>query len=416
MKMLERARAEGVPTAVISGQGAPGAEIETSVVERSAAYTASHTGAMLRLAQLATALGADLGSLNGVPDSVEAVVEGPAVGVVPPRRAMEFVGAGPNQWTAAEGALKVRETAYVASAGMGVEQFLHGPSVAVGTDDTLVCLDGGGPGSERLAQVARSAGSAGVPVRMIAADAPNELLSVFPLTAVVQRIALETAETLGTNPDSFGRDVPARARRWTGLRSRKVHRVSSTLVLGGRPGIAAVVGLVEPPAQSRGGCPRRRRVLAGGCGGARDARHIDDRVLELAAALDGAEVVLNATYRRRTGRVRRSAMIRTMIDLAAAESKPDIGPPPRCAASKLQRRPAQDPTGSWITCRVAASCDRRPGAQPSASAFSSANRRSSSGTSARRLGRFTTIPSCVVRASTTIVSSSGEGFSSRCGT
>jgi glucosamine--fructose-6-phosphate aminotransferase (isomerizing) len=217
LKMLERARAEGVPTAVISGQGAPGAEIETSVVERSAAYTASHTGAMLRLAQLATALGADLGSLNDVPDSVEAVVEGPAIGVVPPRRAMEFVGAGPNQWTAAEGALKVRETAYVASAGMGVEQFLHGPSVAVGTDYVLICLDGGGPGSERLSQVARSAESAGVPVRVIPADAPNELLSVFPLTAAVQRIALEAAETLGTNPDSFGRDVPARAQAMDGI-------------------------------------------------------------------------------------------------------------------------------------------------------------------------------------------------------
>jgi glucosamine--fructose-6-phosphate aminotransferase (isomerizing) len=217
MQLLERARAEGVPTAVISGQGAPGAEIETSVVERSAAYTASHTGAMLRLAQLATALGADLGTLDGVPDAVAAVVEGPAVGVHPPRRAMEFVGAGPNQWTAAEGALKVRETAYVASAGMSVEQFLHGPSVAVGSDDTLVCLDGGGPGSERLSQVARSAESAGVPVRMIAADAPNELLSVFPLTAAVQRIALETAETLGTNPDSFGRDVPARAQALDGI-------------------------------------------------------------------------------------------------------------------------------------------------------------------------------------------------------
>jgi glucosamine--fructose-6-phosphate aminotransferase (isomerizing) len=31
---------------------------------------------------------------------------------------------------------------------------------------------------------------------------------VFPLTVAVQRIALEAAETLGTNPDSFGRDVP----------------------------------------------------------------------------------------------------------------------------------------------------------------------------------------------------------------
>src|SRR6478672_12645542 len=142
LKMLERARAEGVPTAVISGQGAPGAEIETSVVERSAAYTASHTGAMLRLAQLATALGADLGRLNGIPDAVAEVVEGPAIGVRPPRRAMEFVGAGPNQWTAAEGALKVRETAYVASQGLSVEQLLHGPSVALREGDALVCLDG----------------------------------------------------------------------------------------------------------------------------------------------------------------------------------------------------------------------------------------------------------------------------------
>jgi hypothetical protein len=47
---------------------------------------------------------------------------------------------------------------------------------------------------------------------------------------------------------------------------------------------------------------------------------------------------------------------------------------------------------------------------------SSAIRASSSGTSARRLGRFTTMPSCVLRASTTTASSDGEGFSSRCGT
>ena len=53
---------------------------------------------------------------------------------------------------------------------------------------------------------------------------------------------------------------------------------------------------------------------------------------------------------------------------------------------------------------------------PFDSATSSATSRSSSGTSARRLGRLTTIPSCVVRASTTIASSSSDGFSSRCGT
>ncbi len=216
-QVLERARAEGVPTAVISAQGAPGAEIETVASERSAAYTASHTGAMLRLAQIAVALGAGLGPLDTVPDAVAAVVDGPAIGIEPPARAMEFIGMGPNQWTAAEGALKVRETAYVAAAGLNAEQYLHGPSVAVGPADTLICLDGGGPAQERLLAVARAAESCGVPARVICADGQSELLSVFPLTAVVQRIALETAQRLGTNPDSFGRDVPARAHALDGI-------------------------------------------------------------------------------------------------------------------------------------------------------------------------------------------------------
>jgi glucosamine--fructose-6-phosphate aminotransferase (isomerizing) len=54
------------------------------------------------------------------------------------------IGGGINQWTAAEGALKIRETAYVASEGLAVEQFLHGPRVALGGQDRLVALDGGG--------------------------------------------------------------------------------------------------------------------------------------------------------------------------------------------------------------------------------------------------------------------------------
>jgi glucosamine--fructose-6-phosphate aminotransferase (isomerizing) len=213
---LERARADGAATATISALGAPGADIETVAPERSSAYTASHCGALFRLAQIAVVLGADL-AIETVPDAVAEVVDGPAIGIEPPRRSMEFIGAGPNQWTAAEGALKVRETAYVAASGMAVEQYLHGPSVAVGAFDTLICLNGGGPGEERLQAVARSAESCQVPVRVIRADAPSELLSVFPLTAVVQKIALETAERLGTNPDSFGRDVPARAHALDGI-------------------------------------------------------------------------------------------------------------------------------------------------------------------------------------------------------
>ena len=127
--VLERARADGAETVVISGRGAPGADIETSDPETSAAFTASHLGALMRVAQIAVALGADLGRLEQVPDVVEAVLDAPGPGVDPPERLLEFVGAGPNQWTAAEGALKVRETCYVATEGLSVEQLLHGPSV-----------------------------------------------------------------------------------------------------------------------------------------------------------------------------------------------------------------------------------------------------------------------------------------------
>jgi glutamine---fructose-6-phosphate transaminase (isomerizing) len=47
-------------------------------------------------------------------------------------------------------------------------------------------------------------------VTRISEDELGELLSIFPLTVGVQRIALEAAESLGVNPDTFGRDRPDR--------------------------------------------------------------------------------------------------------------------------------------------------------------------------------------------------------------
>lgn len=209
--VVERARAAGIPTVQVSGRGSPGADVETVEPETSAAFTASHLGALLRLAQLAAELGADLGPVDRIPDAVATVLDRPSIDVDPPERLLELTGAGPNQWTAAEGALKVRETCFVATEGLAVEQLLHGPSVAVGQRDALVVLDGGGPLAERLEEVASLAGTYGARVYRFREDGLGELLSVFPLTVVVQRIALELAEALGTNPDSFGRDLPGRA-------------------------------------------------------------------------------------------------------------------------------------------------------------------------------------------------------------
>src|SRR3989442_7475584 len=139
--LVELREAGAGPIVVIGGRGAQGVDVETVEQERSAAFTASHLGALMRVAQIARILGADLGELERVPDAVEEML-GADVGVELPERVLELTGAGPNQWTAAEGALKARETSRVATEGLSVEQLLHGPSVALDERDVLVCLDG----------------------------------------------------------------------------------------------------------------------------------------------------------------------------------------------------------------------------------------------------------------------------------
>jgi len=207
---VERAREAGAEVVRVSGVDVPSADLVTVSRERSSAYTISHLAALMRLAQLARSLGAPLDGLEEVPDVVERALGAERAPVVVPERLIEFIGGGANQWTAAEGALKIREAAYVASEGLAVEQFLHGPSVALRGSDHLVCLDGGGAWSERVQEIGDAAERSGVPVTRIAERDLGEPLSVFALTVAVQRIAVESAEALGTNPDSFGRDVPGR--------------------------------------------------------------------------------------------------------------------------------------------------------------------------------------------------------------
>jgi glutamine---fructose-6-phosphate transaminase (isomerizing) len=202
VQMLERARTAGAAVVHISGIG-NGGDVETVAPEESYAYTASHTGALLRLAQIATALGALLGPLDSIPDRVAGVLGRPGPLVEIPQRLVELIGAGPNGWTAQEGALKIREASYVAAEGLSAEQFFHGPSVALDAQDTLVVLGGGGPAAERTEAIARAIEATGAKVIRFAEHDLGEALSIFPLTIVVQRIALELAEARGVSPDRF---------------------------------------------------------------------------------------------------------------------------------------------------------------------------------------------------------------------
>jgi glutamine---fructose-6-phosphate transaminase (isomerizing) len=214
---LVRARAAGAVTVQISSIGAPGADIETCAPESSSAFTSSHLCATLRLAQIARALGGAPGDLDTVPDAVACELDDTSLDVAPPERLLQYVGSGTNAWVAAEGALKIRETAYVAAAGYSMEYLLHGPSVAVGARDALIVLDGGGEPSARLAILGDAITAHGARVHRFRRDALGEPLSIFPLTTIVQRIALEAAERLGSDPDSFGKDLPGRAEAWAGI-------------------------------------------------------------------------------------------------------------------------------------------------------------------------------------------------------
>jgi glucosamine--fructose-6-phosphate aminotransferase (isomerizing) len=196
------AREAGATVLHVTAVGNDG-DVETVAPETSYAYTASHTGAVMRLTQMAQALGADLGDLAAVPDAVARVLAARGPIVDPPQRLVELVGAGPNGWTAQEGALKIREASYVATEGLSSEQFLHGPSVALDERDTLVVLDGGGPAAARSEAIAGALEVIGARVERIKERDLGEPLSIFPLTVWVQRIALELAEARGVSPDRF---------------------------------------------------------------------------------------------------------------------------------------------------------------------------------------------------------------------
>jgi glutamine---fructose-6-phosphate transaminase (isomerizing) len=201
--VLERARAAGAAVVHVSAVGA-GGDVETVTAEESYAYTASHTGALARLAQIAVALGAtDLGALDVIPDAVSRVLDRSAPLIDVPARLVELIGAGPNAWTAAEGALKIREASYVAAEGLSSEQFFHGPSVALDAQDTLVVLDGGGPAAARTEAIATAVEATGAHVTRFRETTLGEPLSIFPLTVIVQRIALELAEARNVSPDRF---------------------------------------------------------------------------------------------------------------------------------------------------------------------------------------------------------------------
>jgi glucosamine--fructose-6-phosphate aminotransferase (isomerizing) len=131
------------------------------------------------------------------------------------------VGAGPNEATALEAVIKVREAAQGWIDGLAIEQFLHGPLVATNADDVAVVVNVPGRATERIGQIARVLDAVGARVWLIgtgveglahadvfALPAIPEFLSPLLTVVPVQILAYQMAVVRGINPDLFRRDDP----------------------------------------------------------------------------------------------------------------------------------------------------------------------------------------------------------------
>ena len=120
--------------------------------------------------------------------------------------------------------IKVREAAYGWIDALALEQFLHGPMVAVNAGDLAILVDVPGAAANRTGEIAAVMSAFGAELWLVgqaderASDATvfslpgldtlpevlTPLLSVVPL----QLLAYQMAARKGLNPDTFRRDDP----------------------------------------------------------------------------------------------------------------------------------------------------------------------------------------------------------------
>jgi glucosamine--fructose-6-phosphate aminotransferase (isomerizing) len=210
----------------ITGEGSPlrgRGVIYTVPQERSPVHTASHTGAMIRLAQLAIGLGsppwrAELASLPGALRIAlglrPRVIQG--LDRLQLGHVVHFVGGGPAYATALEGALKLREAAYISAEGHELESIFHGPLISVQAEDSVVMMAQPGASLERTSDLAAALHEIGATTLSIGPSAASiaatmqletpaidELLAPVVNVVPLQWLALEASRHLGVDADSF---------------------------------------------------------------------------------------------------------------------------------------------------------------------------------------------------------------------
>jgi glucosamine--fructose-6-phosphate aminotransferase (isomerizing) len=255
---LRAARASRALTIAITGQMAgetTGVEIhgadfhiETCDQEVSFAYTKSYTTALAALALMIQRVaehkklltqGIDLRSIDRIPEFVrqtltlEPQIREIAKQIAPLARIVLF-GAGVGWPTAREGALKIKESCYIAAEGFETEEVLHGPFSEIDSRAALIGLLTGRPSDDRARQILRAAGELKtLRVAIVTPSANHEIsaehtlvvpeltaatkselcewLAAFTHLVPLQLLNYFIALERGVNPDSGRQDQSAHA-------------------------------------------------------------------------------------------------------------------------------------------------------------------------------------------------------------
>jgi glutamine---fructose-6-phosphate transaminase (isomerizing) len=247
---LRAAREAGALTVALTGEMS-GAEIrgadfhiETCDQEVSFAYTKSYSTALAALALMIlriaerkklSATGIDAGAAERIPEfirqalTLEPQIRQIAKNVAPLSRIVLF-GAGVGWPTAREGALKIKESCYIAAEGFETEEVLHGPFSEIDSRAALIGLLTGRSSDARARQILRAAGEVKALRVAIATPSANHEISAEHMLAVpearpesgewlaafthlvpLQLLNYFIALERGLNPDTGRQDQPAHA-------------------------------------------------------------------------------------------------------------------------------------------------------------------------------------------------------------
>jgi glucosamine--fructose-6-phosphate aminotransferase (isomerizing) len=221
LQSLEKAKAAGATTALITGQGDGPYDadlvIQTVKQEESSAHTISYTSALAPLAvsasgpieELATALEKGLALEADMKKEAEKAQN---------TRKIWVVGGGPNEVTAKEIALKIKETSYTQTEGVGVEELFHGPFQSAQPEDLFILIAPNGKTKERTLELAPAIKEIGSSLLVIGDKQgyqPPELAEEYDTLSCIVPLQLFTyylALAKRTNPDSFRLEDPRFAR------------------------------------------------------------------------------------------------------------------------------------------------------------------------------------------------------------